>query len=71
MNKTDPPWNLKILGVPFTKNVKILQIAGSRAELLDFVFLIYNFFLKTGYNTLCLCNFNIFFGKNYSKWIIF
>jgi hypothetical protein len=46
VNKTDPPWNLKILGVAFTKNFKILQIAGSSPEFLDFDFLIYNFFRK-------------------------
>jgi hypothetical protein len=35
MNKTDPTWNSKILGVKFAKNFKILKIAGSRAEFLD------------------------------------
>ena len=38
MNKTDPTWNLKILGVTITKNLKILKIAGFRAEFLDFDF---------------------------------
>jgi hypothetical protein len=38
MNKTDPTWNSKILGVKFAKNFKILKIAGSRAEFLDFDF---------------------------------
>ncbi len=37
-NKTDPTWNLKMLGVIFTKKLKILEIAGSRAEFLDFDF---------------------------------
>ncbi len=31
MDKTDPPWNLKILGVAVPNVLKILKIAGSRA----------------------------------------
>ncbi len=38
VNRTDPSWNLKILGATVTKNFKILKIAGSRAEFLDFDF---------------------------------
>ncbi len=39
VNKTDPTWNLKMLGVIFTKKkLKILKIVGSRAEFLDFDF---------------------------------
>jgi hypothetical protein len=37
-NKTDPTWNLKMLGATVTKNFEILKIAGSRAEFLDFDF---------------------------------
>ena len=37
-NKTDPTWNLKILEDTVTQNFKILKIAGSRAEFLDFDF---------------------------------
>ncbi len=36
MNRTDPSWNLKILGATITKNFEILKIAGSRAEFLIF-----------------------------------
>jgi hypothetical protein len=35
---------LKILGVTFTKKLKILKIAGARAEFLDFDFEIKIFF---------------------------
>jgi hypothetical protein len=38
VNRTDPSWNLKILGATVTKNFEILKIAGSRAEFLDFDF---------------------------------
>ncbi len=38
VNRTDPPWNLKILGDTVTKHFEILKIAGSRAEFLDFDF---------------------------------
>ncbi len=31
-------WNLKMLGIIFTKKLKILKIALSRAEFLDFDF---------------------------------
>ncbi len=34
----------KILWVAFTKKLKNLKIAGSRADFLDFDFKIYNFF---------------------------
>ncbi len=44
MDKTDPPGNLKILGVAVTKILKILKIVGSIAEFLDFDFGIQNFF---------------------------
>ncbi len=37
-NKTDPTWNLKMLGATVTKKFEILKIAGSRAEFLDFDF---------------------------------
>jgi hypothetical protein len=37
-NKTDPTWNLKMLGATVTKMFEILKIAGSRAEFLDFDF---------------------------------
>ncbi len=50
MNKTDPSWNLKILGATVTKNFEILKIAGSRVEFLDFDFQNLKLFLKTGYN---------------------
>ncbi len=36
INKTDPPWNLKILGVAEAKKVEILKIEGSRAKFLFF-----------------------------------
>jgi hypothetical protein len=38
VNRTDPSWNLKILGATVTINFEILKIAGSRAEFLDFDF---------------------------------
>ena len=38
VNRTDPSWNLKILGATVTKNFEILKIAGSRAEFLNFDF---------------------------------
>ncbi len=38
VNTSDPSWNLKILGATVTKKLKILKIAGSRAEFLDFDF---------------------------------
>ncbi len=38
VNRTDPSWNLKILGATVTKKFEILKIAGSRAEFLDFDF---------------------------------
>jgi hypothetical protein len=38
VNKTDPTWNLKMLVVIFTNKLKIMKIAGSRAEFLDFDF---------------------------------
>jgi hypothetical protein len=38
VNRTDPSWNLKILGATVTKHFEILKIAVSRAELLDFDF---------------------------------
>ncbi len=37
-NKTDPTWNLEILGTTVTTNFEMLKIAGSRAEFLDFDF---------------------------------
>jgi hypothetical protein len=38
------PWNWKILEVTVTKKLEIFKIAGSRAELLDLDFEIYNFY---------------------------
>jgi hypothetical protein len=38
VKKTDPTWNLKMLGVIFTEKLKILKIAESSAEFLDFDF---------------------------------
>ncbi len=38
VNRTEPSWNLKILGTTVKKNFEILKIAGSRAEILDFDF---------------------------------
>ncbi len=38
VNRTDPSWNLKILGATVTKNFEILEISGSKAEFLDFDF---------------------------------
>ncbi len=36
VNRTDPSWNLKILGATVTKIFEILKVEGSRAEFLDF-----------------------------------
>ena len=44
MNRTDPSWNLKILGATVTHDFEILKIAGSRVEFLDFDLEILNFF---------------------------